>query len=489
MRSLRTALSLTLTAVLATPAAAELPVSAHPSLVEKEQTQTCSVINKRELERAGQRPSAQDIINSVPAPAAENTETCPPQEQQAPPPQYQIPPPGTIRPIGAEGGADGPQFGPPPTQTPPDLVKDITPGPLVDIGEHEGTDEPPETPTVPFVEVVDQARAAFHDLHDALKRCDAKAVAKLRPHIEDLLKKAHLALQWELHFQALHRDSAELTRSGEWGATLARELEDELALAAAEAETPNRCDRPEIQLAESLRTYSMNQRGAAPVDPPVLNPEESDLKPPEHSIIDDIKHTPTIASRHDSTPTGEGAFAAIPIKPAEQTNLSAFASELLTIQNAQRAAVGAQPLRWNAELAEHATAYAQQLAQLGQLAHAPRDGRGIERENLAQARVGWSPSEIVDREWTSEKRFFHSGIFPNVCQGDWSQCAHFTQMIWPTTTDVGCGYAVGHGYGWLVCRYSPGGNKDGKAVGYLSATNLRQPPPVAPPPPAPPPEP
>jgi hypothetical protein len=38
-------------------------------------------------------------------------------------------------------------------------------------------------------------------------------------------------------------------------------------------------------------------------------------------------------------------------------------------------------------------------------------------------------------------------------------------MIWPTTTDLGCGDAQGGGFDWLVCRYSPGGNKDGQPVG------------------------
>jgi hypothetical protein len=69
------------------------------------------------------------------------------------------------------------------------------------------------------------------------------------------------------------------------------------------------------------------------------------------------------------------------------------------------------------------------------------------------------------QEWIGEKRYFHPGFFPDVCAGEWTRCAHYTQMIWPTTTDIGCGYAEGGGYGWLVCRYSPGGNKDGKPVG------------------------
>ena len=88
------------------------------------------------------------------------------------------------------------------------------------------------------------------------------------------------------------------------------------------------------------------------------------------------------------------------------------------------------------------------------------------------------------QSWTTEKRDFVAGFYPNVARdGDWRNVSHYTQMIWPTTTDIGCGYAEGGGYGWLVCRYSPGGNKDGKPVGYIGMPPLRLPPPPPPPPP------
>ncbi|MES2147298.1 MAG: CAP domain-containing protein [Pseudomonadota bacterium] len=138
--------------------------------------------------------------------------------------------------------------------------------------------------------------------------------------------------------------------------------------------------------------------------------------------------------------------------------------DIYRAHNKERALLGYQPLRWNAALEMSATLRAQQLAHIQQLIHAPREGRGIERENLLSAPIGWSPEQMMDR-WISEKRYFHPGTFPEVCSGDWSQCVHYTQMIWRTTTDIGCGIAPGGGFNWLVCRYSPGGNKDGVAIG------------------------
>lgn len=141
-----------------------------------------------------------------------------------------------------------------------------------------------------------------------------------------------------------------------------------------------------------------------------------------------------------------------------------FEQRILDIHNRERAAVGAPPLRWNAQLARDATGHAQLLARTGRLFHAPRAGRGIARENLSQGLLGWGPDQLM-RNWIDEKRDFRSGIYPNVCAGGWLRCAHYTQMIWSGTTDVGCGVAAGGRFAWFVCRYSPGGNRDGAYVG------------------------
>lgn len=158
-------------------------------------------------------------------------------------------------------------------------------------------------------------------------------------------------------------------------------------------------------------------------------------------------------------PTTTGAL--IPNSPP----LSRFAQEVLAVHNQTRQAMNVAPLRWNPVLEEHATARAGELARIGQLVHAPREGRGIERENILEAPVSYTPTQMMGR-WASEQQHFVPGIFPNVCNtgGDCSGVWHYTQMIWSTTTDIGCGQAQGHGFNWLVCRYSPGGNKDGKPV-------------------------
>jgi len=161
-------------------------------------------------------------------------------------------------------------------------------------------------------------------------------------------------------------------------------------------------------------------------------------------------------------PRRRGVWLSEPVQGA--MSLSPFAREVLAAHNLERAQYGAPPLQWSAGLEANATAYARQLAQTGRRVHASREGRGIERENLSQGLLGWNEGQMM-ASWFAERQYFTPGTFPGVCSGDWSKCGHYTQMIWPTTTEIGCGMAAGSGFNWLVCRYSPGGNKDGKPVG------------------------
>ncbi len=138
--------------------------------------------------------------------------------------------------------------------------------------------------------------------------------------------------------------------------------------------------------------------------------------------------------------------------------------DIFSIHNRLRSEVGARPLRWNATLAANAQRYANILSQSGRVEHASRVGRENERENIVVGPLsGISPVRMTEI-WLREKALFRPGIYPGVCAGDWSTCSHYTQMIWPGTTDIGCGYARGR-FDALVCRYSPPGNKDGVAVG------------------------
>jgi hypothetical protein len=153
-------------------------------------------------------------------------------------------------------------------------------------------------------------------------------------------------------------------------------------------------------------------------------------------------------------------------QPVLQGATGATAERLLAAHNRERAAVGAPPLQWDATLAAHAASYGPVLASLGALVHSPREGRPGERENLAKAWHGtMSPEALVDM-WSRERQLMVPGsyLFPATSRtGRWEDIAHYTQMVWPTTTHVGCAiYSADWDY--LICRYSPPGNKDGKPI-------------------------
>ena len=101
----------------------------------------------------------------------------------------------------------------------------------------------------------------------------------------------------------------------------------------------------------------------------------------------------------------------------------------------------------------------------GNFPHSDRRARRGIGENLWMGTGGaFSPEQMVGN-WASEKQWFRPGIFPNVSRtGNWKQIGHYSQIIWPTTTRVGCGLARGAGHDVLVCRYSPAGNVDGRPV-------------------------
>jgi hypothetical protein len=137
---------------------------------------------------------------------------------------------------------------------------------------------------------------------------------------------------------------------------------------------------------------------------------------------------------------------------------------MLAAHNRARAEAGVPPLIWDRELAAGAASYATQMSSVGRV-HAPRAGRKCVRENLLQSLPGGrSPEEMVG-VWISEKRYFVPGIFPNVSStGNWSNVGHYTQVIWRSTTHIGCAVHSDSRYDWTVCRYSPPGNRDGSPV-------------------------
>ena len=159
-----------------------------------------------------------------------------------------------------------------------------------------------------------------------------------------------------------------------------------------------------------------------------------------------------------------GASAASMAPPVISTQ---FPTRMLAAQNAMRARVGVPPLVWDNGLATGAAAWAQHMAQTGAFVHSDRRARRGIGENMWYGGRGYYGPEQMVGLWAAEGRNFYPGVFPNVSgTRNWYDVSHYTQVIWPTTTRVGCGMASSARSDYVVCRFYPAGNIDGKSVGY-----------------------
>ena len=129
---------------------------------------------------------------------------------------------------------------------------------------------------------------------------------------------------------------------------------------------------------------------------------------------------------------------------------------MLARHNAARAAVGVQPLAWDATLARDAQGYAEQMARSGRFAHADQHEQG---ENLfTGTRGAYSFAEMIDL-WLAERRDFVNAATPGFSRtGRAGDVAHYTQIVWRGSRAVGCAWAMGARDDYLVCRYAPAGN-------------------------------
>jgi uncharacterized protein YkwD len=136
---------------------------------------------------------------------------------------------------------------------------------------------------------------------------------------------------------------------------------------------------------------------------------------------------------------------------------------VLAAHNRARAEFGVQAMSWSDQLAAEAMAHAQFMARTGIYGHDQTPGRRKKQgENLWRGQRGLFSYDVMVGVMIEEERLFRPGVFPNnSATGDWHAVAHYTQIVWPATTEVGCAVASSAATDYFVCRYAPTGNKDG----------------------------
>ena len=147
-------------------------------------------------------------------------------------------------------------------------------------------------------------------------------------------------------------------------------------------------------------------------------------------------------------------------------NAGQLRSTMIAAHNQARRHYRVGPLAWDAALARDAAIYAGKLARSGRFEHDPQRGRQPRQgENLWMGtRSAYSYAEMINL-LIDERRDFRPGRFPGVSRtGSWSDVGHYTQIVWPTTTHVGCATASNRRDDYLVCRYLPAGNVVGTVL-------------------------
>ncbi len=121
--------------------------------------------------------------------------------------------------------------------------------------------------------------------------------------------------------------------------------------------------------------------------------------------------------------------------------------------NEWRKQVKVPPLEWSDELAEVATKWGKELEKKCDWKHSGWQYG----ENLFKGTEGYYNAKDVVDSWGSEIEYYN--YENNSCS---NVCGHYTQMVWKTTTKVGCAKMTCDGWDVWICEYDPPGNYVGK---------------------------
>lgn len=186
------------------------------------------------------------------------------------------------------------------------------------------------------------------------------------------------------------------------------------------------------------KTSSASPTATAPADDdvPVSDDDDAPASDDDTSSSDDD----TSSSDDDDTPSSDDDSAG----PSDS-----FAKAILDAHNEKRANHGVDKLTWDEELVSYAQDYADQYDCSGSLTHSG----GKYGENLA---VGYSDGPKALEAWYEEGE--------NYDYSSASSFDHFTQVIWKSTTKLGCAQKDCSKNNWgkyIICSYDPAGNMVG----------------------------
>ncbi|KAJ1344089.1 hypothetical protein BSLG_001229 [Batrachochytrium salamandrivorans] len=132
-----------------------------------------------------------------------------------------------------------------------------------------------------------------------------------------------------------------------------------------------------------------------------------------------------------------------------------FSKECLDVHNSCRALLRLPPLGWSSTLQGVAQNWANVLTKSNQFMHSEQKYG----ENLYQSNNGDRSCTKPVMSWFNEWPLYRG---EPIGEGNFHGYGHYTQLVWVTTTHVGCAYGDVGARRNTVCEYDPPGNKQGE---------------------------
>jgi pathogenesis-related protein 1 len=165
---------------------------------------------------------------------------------------------------------------------------------------------------------------------------------------------------------------------------------------------------------------------------------------------------PPLSRSASSGQTAKSVFGDANLPPSTLSQADVDAT--LAAHNDWRARYKVPALTWDPALASFAQDWANQIAASENFDHRPNNQYG---ENIFWGSAdSYTPASVVNG-WGGEVADYDAAA--NSC-AEGKACGHYTQLVWSTTTAVGCGKATDStgAVNW-VCNYNPPGNFDGQS--------------------------
>jgi pathogenesis-related protein 1 len=155
----------------------------------------------------------------------------------------------------------------------------------------------------------------------------------------------------------------------------------------------------------------------------------------------------------------------VPNTSLAKNNSSVDQKAMVAAHNQWRSKVGVPDVAWSNELAASSQQWADQLARSGcNVRHSTTNyGENIYYAGAAYRSDGTTSAQEITAQhvvdaWGNEVQYYDYAS--NTCH---SVCGHYTQVVWKSTTEVGCGMAFcGDKSQLWVCQYTPRGNMVGE---------------------------